>query len=94
MSIALDSLLGLVVLASLIGAVALVRLETPFEKLHTGSFIGAAGGIALMAAGFVADGVTDRSLKLVLIVVVLLIAGAAANHATARALHFREGERR
>ncbi len=94
MTIAVALLLALGVLAAIIGAVAFLRLATPFERLHAASFVAVAATTCFVAAAFLTDGVSGRSLKMVLILVVLIISGALANHAVARALQIREGERR
>ena len=87
-------LLTLGVAGALLGTVAFLRLATPFERLHAASFVAIASTACLAAAGFVTDGITGRSLKMVLILVVLALTGAVSNHAVARALHIRGGERR
>lgn len=94
MTIALALLLALGVLATFIGAIAFLRLATPFERLHAASFVAVAATACFVAAAFITDGVTGRSLKMVLILVVLTVTGALANHAVARALQIRGGERR
>ena len=87
-------LLALGVAMALLAIVAFLRLATPFERLHAASFVAVAATACFVAAAFVTDGVTGRSLKMVLILVVLVLSGAAANHAVARAVHIRGGERR
>lgn len=92
--IALDLLLGVAVAAAAVAALAFVRLPTPLERLHPGSFVAIVSGAAFIGAAFVTVGITGQSVKMVLIVVVLILSGALANHAIGRALHMRGGERR
>jgi multicomponent Na+:H+ antiporter subunit G len=93
-SIATDALLALAVLMAWLGTTAFVRLGTPFERLHVVTFLNVTCIGAVMAAAFVADGMTSRSLKCAVIWVATLVSGALVSHVTARALHLREGERR
>jgi multicomponent Na+:H+ antiporter subunit G len=93
-SIAVDALLGAAVGTAWLGALAFVRLQTPFEQLHVVTFINLAALGMAIAAAFVADGLSSRSLKCALIFVTVLCAGSLLAHVTGRALHLREGERR
>jgi multicomponent Na+:H+ antiporter subunit G len=92
--IVLDALLVLAVAGATVAALAFVRLPTPLERLHPGSFVAVFSGAALIGAAFATEGVTGQSVKMVLIVIVLILSGALANHAVGRALHLRGGERR
>ena len=94
MTALLVAALALGVLAALIGTIAFHRLATPAERLHAASFVGVASTACFVVAAFITDGLTGRSLKMVLILVVLILSGAVANHAVARALHVRGGNRR
>lgn len=94
MTVLLQVLVGLAVAAALFGAVAFHRLRSPIERLHAGSFVAVAAGVPLVVAGFVSEGLTGRTLKLTAIVIVLIVAGALGNHAIARALLYRGGQRR
>lgn len=86
--------LVLAIACATIGTIAFLRLATPFERLHAASFVAIATGVLLTLAAFATDGVSGRSLKMVLIVVVLTVTGAVANHAVARALMVRGGTTR
>ncbi len=94
MTAILAGFLTIGVAAALLGTVAFLRLATPFERLHAASFVAIASIACFVAAAFVTDGVSGRSLKTLLMLVVLTLTGAVTNHAVARALHIRGGERR
>jgi multicomponent Na+:H+ antiporter subunit G len=87
--IATDILLAILVLAAWLGCAGFARLRTPLDRLHCAAFVNAVSGTALTIAAFVADGVSDRALKVLLITGLSLLAGAAMSHATGRALLLR-----
>jgi multisubunit Na+/H+ antiporter MnhG subunit len=91
---AIDALLAFAVLMAWIGAIAFLRLRTHFERLHVLAFVNLAAGGAVVAAAVLHDGLSGRSLKCIFILVVLATVGALLSHATSRALHLRDGERR
>ena len=91
--IALALALAIAVSAAWLSALALLRLPTAFDRLHAVAFLNVACGSCLVVAGFLADGISPRSLKLVVIVVTLLLSSAVQSHATGRALSIREGRR-
>lgn len=91
MSVAIAILLGLSVAASLLGAVAFHRLATPLERLHAGSFATIVSGFPLVVAAFLTEGFAGRPIKLALLYVIIVVSGALANHAVARAIHLRGG---
>ncbi|HLH91977.1 MAG TPA: monovalent cation/H(+) antiporter subunit G [Xanthobacteraceae bacterium] len=84
--------LGLGVLAAWLGALAFVRLATALERLHAVTFVNVAAGAAIVLAALLTDGVSSRSLKCLLLLVVTLPVGALLTHVTGRALHTRSGE--
>lgn len=94
MNVAIDALLIAAIAAALLGALAFLRLSTAFERLHVVTFVDVVALGLVVAAAFVADGISSRSLKSALVLVVALAAGALLAHVTGRALHLREGERR
>lgn len=94
MNAAVDVLLGISVLMAWLSVLAFLRLRTPFERLHVVTFVNVASLGPVVLAALLTDGITSRSLKCVFIWIATLTAGALLAHATARALHFREGERR
>lgn len=94
---AADLPLGLVLASAVacvwLGCFALLRLPAALDRLHAVSFVNAAGGLGLTLAAFLADGISIRSMKVLGLTLLLLIAGAALSHATGRALLLREGRK-
>jgi len=93
-SLAVDCTLAAAILAAWLGAIAFGRLATPLERVHAVTFINVVVGGAFVLAAFLSEGVTVRTLKCALIWLVMLPMGALLSHATGRALHLRDGERR
>jgi multicomponent Na+:H+ antiporter subunit G len=93
-NVAIDALLALAVVVACIGALAFLRLRTHFERLHVLAFVNLLAGAAIVAAAVLHDGLSGRTFKCIFIFVVLAIVGALLSHATSRALHVRDGERR
>lgn len=94
MSIAVDCLLAVAALAAWLGAFAFMRLRTSFERLHVVTFVNVAAGGPMVAAAFLTDGLSGRTLKAAFLLIAVLAIGALLAHVTGRALYFREGERR
>ena len=86
--------LGIAVAAAWLGALAYIRLRTPFERLHVVTFVNVVTGGAVTVAAFLAEGVTGRSLKIALIWVVTMLVGALLSQVSGRTLNLRDGERR
>lgn len=82
-------LLGVTVLLAWLGASGFARLRTPLDRLHCVAFVNAACGLPLIAAALVSDGLSDRAGKIILVVALNLLAGAAGAHAVGRALRVR-----
>ncbi len=91
MNVAVGVLLGLSVAACWLGAVGFARLRAPLDRVHCVTFVNVAGGVALLVAALLADGVSDRSLKILLVLMVNLVGGAAVSHMTGRAVTQRAG---
>jgi len=89
-TVLIDILLALLVASSWLGAYGFARLPSALSRLHCASFVGAAGGAALTIAAFVSDGASTRALKTLLLLVLLLLTGAALSHAAGRALVLRD----
>ena len=89
MTAVIDVLLGVLVAVTWLGCLGFARLRTPLDLLHCASFVNAAGGMLLAAIAFAADGASDRAFKILLMVAVTLLAGAALSHALGRALLYR-----
>lgn len=94
MNLLVGALLTIAVMSALLATIAFARMATPLERLHAGGFLGAVSGSAIVGAGFATVGVTGQSIKMLLILIVLVLSGALANHAIGRALYLRGGERR
>jgi multicomponent Na+:H+ antiporter subunit G len=93
-NLAIDALLAFAVLTAWIGAIAFLRLRTHFERLHVITFVNLVGGAAITIAAVLHDGLSGRTFKCVFTWIVIVVVGALLSHATSRALHLREGERR
>lgn len=91
-TIMIDGLLGLMVLSAWIGCLGFARLRTPLDRVHCVAFVNATAGLAFAAAAFVADGPSVRAFKILLVVGILLVSGAATAHAIGRALLQRAAE--
>ena len=89
MTVVIDILLGLLVAATWLGCLGFARLRTPLDRLHCAAFVNAVGGLLLGVIAFAADGASDRAFKVLLIVAVSLVSGAALSHAVGRALIYR-----
>jgi multicomponent Na+:H+ antiporter subunit G len=89
LKIVVDILLAIAVLAAWLGAIGSLRLARPLDRLHCVTFVNVASGAAILLAAWVADGPSARVLKIIWLIVVLLLGGAALTHATGRALIVR-----
>jgi multisubunit Na+/H+ antiporter MnhG subunit len=87
--IAVKLLLVLAVASAWLAAWGLVRLHTPFDRLHCVTFAAIACGLPIAAAVFAADGASDTAFKVLLLVLVMLVSGAVLAHATGRAIGYR-----
>ncbi|GJD35786.1 monovalent cation/H(+) antiporter subunit G [Methylobacterium aerolatum] len=83
--------LALAVAATWLAALALLRQPRALDRLHAVSFLNVAAGLFVTAAGFAADGVSVRSLKILFLMALLVGSGAVLSHAAGRALLMREG---
>lgn len=83
-------LLGLAVLCSWIAVLGALRLPGALDRLHAVTFVYFVSLGLVVAAGFVQEGVTERTLKLLFLFVAMIFAGAAVTHALARAIATRE----
>lgn len=82
-------LLAVAVLAAWLGCAGFARLRTPLDRMHCVAFVNATAGTSLALAAFVADGVSVRALKILMVVGLSLLVGAATSHVTGRALLLR-----
>jgi multicomponent Na+:H+ antiporter subunit G len=92
-AVVLDMLLALAVLTCWLGVAGFARLKSPLDRLHCVTFVNAASGIAILVAAFIADGVSARTVKILLLNAAALASGAALAHATGRALLLRQREK-
>lgn len=81
----IDALLAALVGTTWFGVVGFARLRAPLDQLHCVTFLNLVAGSELTAAAFVSDGVSNRSLTVLLLVALNLLIGAAMSHATGRA---------
>lgn len=91
MSFVLGILLALAVAATWLSALALLRQRRALDRLHAVSFLNVTTGILVTAAGFAADGISGRSLKILFMMTLLVGFGAVLSHAAGRAVLMREG---
>jgi multicomponent Na+:H+ antiporter subunit G len=89
MKLAVDLLLALSVLAAWLGCAGFARLRAPLDRMHCVAFVNATSGVCVLLAALLAEGPTTRVFKILLIVGVGLLDGAAMSHATGRALLLR-----
>lgn len=92
-AVAIDALLVLAVLACWLGAAGFARLRSPLDRLHCVTFINVAAGLAVFIASFIADGASNRVLKIGMLIAAVLFVGAALAHASGRALLLRATQR-
>ncbi|MDP4024185.1 monovalent cation/H(+) antiporter subunit G [Methylobacterium sp. NEAU 140] len=83
--------LGLAVAAAWLASLALLRLPRALDRLHAAAFLNVAVAAPVAVAAFVADGISVRSLKILLIALLLVAWGAVLSHAAGRAVLMREG---
>jgi multicomponent Na+:H+ antiporter subunit G len=88
-TVLIDGLLVVAVASLWLTAIAFARLKTPLDRLHCIAFANIVGGGALMLAAFVADGLAIRPAKILFILLVNLLAGAAMSHALGRTATYR-----
>lgn len=84
--ILIDALLIAVVGAGWLGIAGFAQLRMPLDRLHCVTFVNTVCGVLLTAAAFVSDGVSSRAIKILFIVALSLLSGAAMSHATGRAI--------
>ncbi|HEX4765240.1 MAG TPA: monovalent cation/H(+) antiporter subunit G [Lichenihabitans sp.] len=92
-SVGLDLCLALAVLATWLACLGFLRLRSELDRLHCVAFVNVTAVPMIAAAAFFEEGVTPRSVKLVALVIMTLLTGAAMSHAAGRALALRDGPR-
>lgn len=83
---------GLVVAVAWVGGIGFTRLRTPLDRLHCVTFVNAGCGVSLLAASVAAEGFSNRSGNILLVVALSLLGGAAGSYAVGRALRMRGSE--
>ncbi|TXM67239.1 monovalent cation/H(+) antiporter subunit G [Methylobacterium sp. WL120] len=91
MSVAIGLLLGLTVIVTWFATFALWRLPRALDRLHVLAFLNVTTSVLVTAAAFLADGVSGRSVKILLTMVVFLAWAAVLSHVSGRAVLMREG---
>jgi multicomponent Na+:H+ antiporter subunit G len=89
----ITGLLALAVAATWFGCIGFARLPTAYARLHCVPFVVIAAGLPVTLAGFLADGISSRALKILFLQLGMLLVGAALSHATGRAIALRAIDR-
>ncbi len=79
-------LLMALVLCTWLACAGFVRLRTPLDRLHCVAFVNVTSGFFLVLAAFLADGLSARSLKILLIGLLGVVFSAAGGHVIGRAV--------
>ena len=91
MTVVIGSLLGLMVAVTWLAALALWRLPRALDRFHALAFLNVAASGLVTVAAFLADGISGRSLKILVMMVVFLGWAAVLSHVSGRAVLMREG---
>jgi multicomponent Na+:H+ antiporter subunit G len=91
MSVPIGLVLSLAVAATWLSALALWRLPRALDRLHALAFLNVAASALVVVAAFLADGISGRSLKILLMMGVYLAWAAVLSHVSGRAVLMREG---
>ncbi|WP_267422204.1 monovalent cation/H(+) antiporter subunit G [Methylobacterium sp. GC_Met_2] len=91
MSVAIGILLALAVAVTWLAAFALWRLPRALDRLHALAFLNVAASGLVTVAAFLADGISGRSLKILVMMGVFLVWAAVLSHVSGRAVLMREG---
>jgi multicomponent Na+:H+ antiporter subunit G len=91
MSVLIAILLGLAVVVTWLAALALWRLPRALDRMHALAFLNVAASGLVTVAAFLADGISGRSLKILVMMVVFLGWAAMLSHVSGRAVLMREG---
>jgi multisubunit Na+/H+ antiporter MnhG subunit len=79
-------LLVALVLCTWLACIGFVRLHTPLDRLHCVAFVNVTSGFFLVLVAFAADGLSPRSLKILIMAVLGVLSGAAGAHVIGRAV--------
>ena len=89
MAVIVGAAISVMVAVAWLGAAGFARLQAPLDRLHCVTFVNAGCGMALVVASIAADGVSNRTGNILLVVAINLFGGAAASFAIGRALRVR-----
>jgi multicomponent Na+:H+ antiporter subunit G len=88
--IAIDLLLGIAVLVTVLSAVGIAVMRDPYQKLHFIAPPASIAAICVVAALFIGEKQKQAAGKAVLVAFLLYFMNAVITHATARAHYVRE----
>jgi multicomponent Na+:H+ antiporter subunit G len=91
MSVVIGILLALAVAVTWLAALAQWRLPRALDRFHALAFLNVASSILVTFAAFLADGISGRSLKILVMMIVFLAWAAVLSHVSGRAVLMREG---
>lgn len=91
MSVVIGILLTLAVAVTWLAALALWRLPRALDRLHALAFLNIAASGPVTVAAFLSDGISGRSLKILVMMGVFLAWAAVLSHVSGRAVLMREG---
>ena len=91
MSIVIGILLALAVAVTWLSALALWRLPRALDRLHALAFLNVAASGLVTGAAFLSDGISGRSLKILVMMVIFVGWAAVLSHVSGRAVLMREG---
>jgi multicomponent Na+:H+ antiporter subunit G len=91
MSVVIGLLLTLAVAVTWLSALALWCLPRALDRLHALAFLNVSASAPITVAAFLADGLSGRSLKILLMMVIFLGWAAVLSHVSGRAVLMREG---
>jgi multicomponent Na+:H+ antiporter subunit G len=74
------------VAVSWLGCIGFAGFRSPYDRLHCVTFVAVTAGFFVTLAAFIADGLSDRALKILLFFLLTLANGAAVAHASGRAV--------
>lgn len=83
-----------VVVMTWLGCIGFARLPSAYARLHCVAFVAFGAGLPLTLESFFADGASSRALKVLLLLVLVLVCGAALSHATGRAIALHTMDRK
>ncbi|MBB2203273.1 monovalent cation/H(+) antiporter subunit G [Gluconacetobacter tumulisoli] len=91
-AILLDGALGLLVIVAWVAVLGFLRLPETLDALHAAALLNVAGSASLIMVCVIADGLSARTIKLVLIALLLVFGGAVVSQMIGRAHLHRAAE--